>query len=104
MSADFGEVFSAEVPTPRHLKDKQPPPDVEAKARRKYTRKQVLEKVSEPVVDNVSDDVMEVVERLFEDTQVANYHMVKSFIELCEIVAPENHRKLAMILEGLISK
>lgn len=47
---------------------------------------------------------MQMAERLFDGSQIASYHMVKAFIELSELVAPENHKRLAMILDGLISK
>lgn len=105
MSKDLGEVFSAEVPIPRSVKGNNPPPsEIKSKPKRKYARKSDVKGPEEHVEKKISADAMQMAERLFDGSQIASYHMVKAFIELSELVAPENHKRLAMILDGLISK
>ena len=101
---DFDEIFSSQPPIPERKREKTPPPEL-PKQKRRYTIKARPEKHCEATSAIVAEITPEdLAEQLFEDNQLSNYHMVKSFLELCSMVEPENHKRLAMILEGLISK
>ena len=41
-------------------------------------------------------------ETLFEDSQMSGYYMIKAFIDLYDMVKPEDRPRLAMILEGIV--
>lgn len=50
----------------------------------------------------VCEDALTMAERLFEESQMSGYYMVKAFLELYEMVKPENRPDLAKVLEGIV--
>lgn len=51
-----------------------------------------------------TDEAMYAAESLFDSEQLCGYYTIKAFIELFNMVKPEDRQKLAQILEGLVVK
>lgn len=110
MGKDYSEVFSADIPIPQNKKSTIPPPETTIKPKRKYVRKMKyddqLKQVAEikPAIVLETDDAMLVAEGLFDGDQICGYYTIKAFLELFDMVKPEDRKRLAQILEGLVVK
>lgn len=110
MSQDYAEVFSAEIPIPQNKRGKIPPPETITKPKRKYVRKMKdndpakPDLAVKPSIIAESDEAMYAAEALFDSDQLCGYYTIKAFIELFNMVKPEDRKKLAQILEGLVVK